>query len=96
MTEKLSETLARFPIDNRIPVPKPKQINQSIIDRETFLLREKLNDQSIDSRMVAKIIQNLSEKDIDDFADYALRKASKPGHAFVSLCAKVMAYRSIQ
>lgn len=94
MAEPISETLARFPIDHRVPVPK-SVINLSIIERETFLLREKLNDPSIDTRMVAKIIQNLSEKDINDFADYALRKARMPGRAFVKLCYNAMQYRSL-
>jgi hypothetical protein len=94
VTNHISETLARFPLDNRVPVPKPI-LNSSILDRETSLLREKLRDPSIDSRMVAKIIQNLSEKDILDFADYALRKARNPGRAFVKLCYNAMQYKTL-
>lgn len=94
VAEPIIETLARFPLDHRVPVPKPV-LKQSIIDRETSLLREKLRDPSIDARMVAKIIQNLSEKDINDFADYALRKARNPGRAFVKLCYNAMEYKSL-
>lgn len=93
MAEPIGETLAQNPIDNR--VPKPVQLNQSIIDRETFLLRERLHDPTLDSRMVAKIVQNLSEKDIQDFVDYALRKASNPGRAFVKLAYNAMQYKSL-
>lgn len=89
MAESITETLARFPLDHRVPVPKPV-LKQSIIDRETSLLREKLRDPTIDARMVAKIIQNLSEKDINNLADYALRKARNPGRAFVKLCYNTM------
>ena len=92
MAEPISETLARFPLDHRVRKPV---IKQSIIDRETSLLRGKLNDPTLDSRMVAKIIQNLSEKDIDDLADYALRKARNPGRAFVKLCYNTMKYKTL-
>lgn len=91
MAEPIGETLSRFSIDNR--VPRAREVNISIIDRETSLLREKLHDPTIDSRFVAKIVQHLSEKDINDFADYALRKARNPGRAFVKLCSNVMNYK---
>jgi hypothetical protein len=80
-------------IDNR--VPKPREINKSIIEGKTFYLRNRLQDQTIDSRMVAKICQTLSEKDIEDFTDYALRKANNPGRAFVKLCYNAMQYKSL-
>lgn len=89
MSESIGETLARFPLDHRVPVPKPV-INQSIIDRETSLLREKLHDPTLDTRMVAKIVQKLSEKQINDLVDYSLRKARNPGRAFVKLCYNAM------
>lgn len=80
-------------IDNRASMIN--KVNPSIIDNYTTKLRAKLNDPSLDERMVAKIVQNLSEKDIEDFADYAVRKANNPGRAFVKLCYNVMQYRSI-
>lgn len=85
--------LNRKNIDNR--VPKPSEINKSIIEGKTFYLRNRLRDQSIDVRMVAKICQHLTEKDIEDFTDYALRKASNPGRAFVKLCHNAMQYKSL-
>ena len=94
MANHIGETLASLSLDDRVPVPK-LSVNQSIIDRETSLLREKLNDPTIDTRMIAKIVQNLSEKDINDFADYALRKARNPGRAFVKLCYNAMQYKSL-
>ena len=94
MSESIGETLARFPLDHRA-VSRKSVLKQSIIDRETSLLREKLHDPTIDARMVAKIIQNLREKDINDLADYALRKARNPGRAFVKLCSNTMKYRSL-
>lgn len=80
-------------LENRVPFPKLR-INESIIERTTFNLRKQLHDETIDSRMVAKIIQNLSEKDINDFVDYALRKADNPGRAFVKLCHNAMQYKT--
>lgn len=95
MAESSGEILARKTLDNRVPVPKTKSVNKSIIEQETSYLREKLHDESLDSRFVAKCIQNLSRKDIYDFADYALRKARNPGHAFVKLCYNAMEYKSL-
>ncbi len=87
VSESIGETLSSLSIDNRA---RKSVINQSIIDRNTYLLREKLHDPTIDSRMVAKIVQNLSEKTINDLVDYALRKAQRPGRAFIKLCYNVM------
>ena len=80
-------------IDNRESISKVA--NSSIIDNYTTKLRLILRDESLDRRFVAKIIQNLSEADINDFADYCVRKANKPGRAFVALCTKTMQYKSI-
>jgi hypothetical protein len=97
VAESVGKIASRFPIDNRESVAKEKpKLNQSIIDRETFLLREKLNDPTLDPRFVARCIQNLSEKDINDFLDYVDRKAvTHKGRAFVKLCANVMRYRAL-
>lgn len=80
-------------IDNRVSMIN--KVNPSIIDHYTNKLRNKLNDPTLDERMVAKIVQNLSEKDIEDFADYAVRKANNPGRAFVKLCHNVMQYKTL-
>lgn len=80
-------------IDNRSSiVNKP---NKSIIDSYTTRLRHILRDDSLDSRFVAKIVQNLSEADINDLADYCSRKARVPGRAFVKLCCNVMEHKTI-
>lgn len=81
------------PLDNR--PSSTNKVSKSIIDVYTMKLRDKLHDPSLDERMVAKIIQNLSEKDIEDFADYAIRKANNPGRAFVKLCHNVMQYKAL-
>lgn len=93
MSESISETLTRFPLDHRV---RKSVKDVSIIDRETDLLREKLHDPTIDSRMVAKCIQNLSEKEINDYVDYALRKARNPGRAFVKLCYNAMQLKALK
>lgn len=81
------------PLDNR--ESSSKKPSKSIIEVYTEKLRKRFNDPSLDQRMVAKILQNLSEKDIEDFADYACRKANHPGRAFVKLCHNVMQYKTL-
>ncbi len=73
-------------IDNR----QTKDLNQSTIDRETDRLRTLLNDQTLHSGFVKKILNQLSEHQINSFANYAARKGSNPGRAFVGLCEKIM------
>lgn len=90
---EIPNSLTQKLIDHR--EAKPKVLKQSIIDYQTQRLRELFNDESLDSRFVAKLIQKLSEKDIEDLADYCLRKARNPGRAFVKLCANVMDYRTL-
>lgn len=80
-------------IDNRSSIVKAT--SKSIIDSYTTKLRHILRDDSLDARFVAKCVQNLSEADINDFADYAVRKANNPGRAFVKLCFNAMNYKSI-
>lgn len=90
----LEEILAhRKLIDSR--EAKPKELTKSIIDSYTTKLRATLHDETLDARFVAKCIQNLSEADINDFAEYALRTGRNPGHAFVGLCSKVMRYKAL-
>jgi hypothetical protein len=86
--------LSRSSLDNRDS--RINKVNQSIIDNYTTKLRNLLRDETLDSRMVAKIVQNLSEADIHDFADYALRKANHPGKAFVKLCHNAMEFKSLK
>jgi hypothetical protein len=95
VTNSIGEVMRSYPIDNRGANNSKPKATQSIIDEYTFKLRKRLHDETLDRRMVAKIIQNLSEADIEDFADYALRKANNPGHAFVKLCSNVMAYKAL-
>ena len=84
---EISEVIKRQSIiDNR----QSKNLNQSIIDRETVRLRTKLQDNSLNAGFVAKIVQRLSEHQINNYADYAVRKGSNPGRAFVGLCEKIM------
>lgn len=80
-------------IDNRQSIPKIA--NKSIIDSYTTKLRATLRDETLDSRFVAKCLQNLSEADINNLADYAVRKANNPGRAFVKLCSNVMKYKAL-
>jgi hypothetical protein len=80
-------------IDYRLSTSK--ELTQSIIDNYTTKLRLILNDPTLHAGFVAKIIQNLSEADINDFADYCVRKADNPGRAFVGLCEKTMKYKSL-
>lgn len=84
--ENLFTERATSIIDNR----QNNNFKQSIIDRETVRLRTLLNDQTLSAGFVAKCIKNLSEYEINNFADYAVRKGSNPGRAFVGLCEKVM------
>jgi len=80
-------------IDNRLSTSK--ELTPSIIDNYTTKLRLLLRDQSLDARFVAKCLKNLSEADINDFADYAVRKGKVPGRAFVGLCVKAMQYKTL-
>jgi hypothetical protein len=80
-------------IDNRSS--RINKVNQSIIDNYTSKLRHILSDDSIDERFIAKVVQNLSESDINDFADYAVRKANNPGRAFVKLCYNAMQFKTL-
>lgn len=73
-------------IDNR----EDKVLKQSIIDRETMRLRTILQDDSLSAGFVAKILKRLSEYQINSYADYAVRKGSNKGRAFVGLCEKMM------
>ena len=73
-------------IDNR----QEKVLRQSIIDRETIRLRTLLQDESLNAGFVAKALKHLSEYQINSFADYAVRKGSHKGRAFVGLCEKIM------
>lgn len=73
-------------IDNR----EVKNLNQSIIDRETVRLRTKLNDETLSAGFVAKILKRLSEYQINSYADYAVRKGNHSGKSFVGLCEKMM------
>lgn len=67
-----------------------KELKQSIIDRETMRLRGLLQDDTLNAGFVAKALKNLSEYQINSFADYAVRKGSNKGRAFVGLCEKIM------
>jgi hypothetical protein len=78
-------------IDNRESIGS--RASKSIIDNYTDKLRLILNDSTLHPGFVAKIIQNLSEADINDFADYCSRKADN--RAFVGLCEKTMRYKSL-
>lgn len=80
-------------IDNRKSIGF--RASKSIIDNYTTKLRLILNDPTLHPGFVAKIVQNLSEADINDFADYCVRKADNPGRAFVGLCEKTMKYKSL-
>lgn len=78
-------------IDNRYNKINNNNIfKQSIIDRETERLRLLLRDSSLHQGFVAKILNRLSEYEINNFADYAVRKGNDSGRAFVGLCEKVM------
>lgn len=78
-------------IDNRL---KNKQ-NQSIIDYQHHRLKTLLKDENLGKGFVAKAVQHLSEADIDNFADYALRKGNHPGRAFVGLCRKALTEKGV-
>ena len=73
-------------IDNR----QSKNLKQSIIDSETTRLRALLQDETLNSGFVAKAMKHLSEYQINSYADYAVRKGSNKGRAFVGLCEKIM------
>lgn len=73
-------------INNRLD----NKLNISIIDRETERLRNLLQDDTLHPGFVAKITKSLSEHEINSFADYAVRRGSNKGRAFVGLCEKIM------
>lgn len=73
-------------IDNR----QSKNLKQSIIDRETTRLRALLQDENLSAGFVAKVMKHLSEYQINSYADYAVRRGSNKGRAFVGLCEKIM------
>jgi hypothetical protein len=82
---------------NRLSIIDHREINKvnpSIIDRYTYTLQKRLSDPTLDSRFIAKVVQNLSEAEIEDLADYVCRKATQhKGKAFVKLCSNVMQYK---
>jgi hypothetical protein len=79
---------------NRLSIiDKTKKFNQSIIDYRLKQLRLKLHDPNLGAGMVALALSKLSEADIDNIADYALRKGNHPGKAFVGLCNKLIKER---
>lgn len=71
-------------------IDKGNKLTKSIIDYHTDRLRTVLSDPTLDSPFVAKALQNISEAQINDIADYAVRKGTHKGKLFVSICNKVM------
>jgi cytochrome c553 len=72
------------------------KVNPSIIDNYTTKLRTRFRDHTIGERFVAKLVQTLSESDIEDLADYVQRTATiHQGKAFVKLASKVMNHKTV-
>ena len=78
-------------VDNR----QNNNLKQSTIDRETERLRILLVDNSLHSGFVKKILSSLSEHEINSFADYAVRRGTNKGRAFVGLCEKIMREKAV-
>ena len=53
-------------------------------------LRTRLNDQTLGERFVVQISNKLSESEIYNICEYAVRKGTHPGKLFVSICYKAM------
>lgn len=77
-------------IDNR----RFNKLNQSTIDYTHHKLVEQLGDPTLGKGFVAKGLQTLGEAELYNLADYASRKGSTPGRAFVGLCKKIMAQKA--
>lgn len=72
------------------------KVNPSIIDNYTYKIQKRFNDPTIDTRFIALIVQNLSEAEIEQLADYIERKSTQhKGRAFVKLCSNVMNYKKL-
>jgi len=79
-----------YNVPNRLSIIDKEEPKQSIIDSYTDKLQKQLNDTTLDKRFVRKALANLSEADINNIADYAVRKGNNPGRLFVSICHKIM------
>ena len=76
--------------NNRQSIVDKRNFSKSTVDYQTERLREKLNDPNLGSRMVALVLAKLGEAEINNIADYALRKADHPGKVFVTICNNVI------
>lgn len=74
-------------------------VDKSIIDnKHNHLvqdLREMLHDPTLGSGFIYKISKVLSQADIHNIAEYAVRKGTSPGRLFVSICHKEMGKRGV-
>lgn len=93
MSEEISKIINQRAsiIDNRLNI----KLNKSTIDRETDRLRRLLSDPGLGAGYVAKILLHISEYDILNFANYAIRKGDNKGAAFIGLCEKALREKGI-
>lgn len=80
-------------LQERVSIIENRQTNtlkQSIIDRQVSRLRVLLQDTSLHEGFVVNVLQTLSEAQIDNIADYAVRKGNHKGKLFVRICQNEM------
>lgn len=76
-------------------IDKVNKYNQSIIDYTTTKLREQLKDDNLGTGMVAYALNSLGEAQVNNIADYALRKGTAPGKLFVTICDKAIRQKRV-
>ena len=77
-------------LPSRQSIVDNKTLKQSTVDYLTMDLRTRLNDQTLGERFVVQISNKLSESEIYNICEYAVRKGTHPGKLFVSICYKAM------
>lgn len=80
------ENLKSLTSSRQSTVDKVTRTNQSTIDYRLDQLREKLNDPTLGKGFAVNIYRSLSEYEINNIAEYAVKKGNHPGKLFVRIC----------